>query len=402
MILTLSALSLVLAAAPGCARKGAQGQFKMPPMPVETATVKQEAVAERFATVGSLEAAEQVTVVPEIDGRVESLPFREGGRIAKGGLIAQLDDAQLKADAERADAVVAQRRASYERTKSVVEQQAGSAQDLDDAAAALKVAEADLAVAKSRLSKAYITAPFDGEVGARQVSVGEFMRSGDKITELARLNELRVRFSAPESYLAKLKVGAPVTVTSPAFPGIELHGAIDVIDPVVDEATRAAGIVARVANPEEKLRPGMSADVAVVLSEKPDAIVVPSEAIFAQGDQMLVYVIKPDSTVAPAPLTLGIRMPEQVEVLAGLTAGDKVVRAGHQKLFPGAKVLPMPAGGMGGPPGAGGQGGGAGAGDAGGAPGAGGEKSGAGGGEKSGGSGSGGTASAAPAQGDRQ
>jgi membrane fusion protein (multidrug efflux system) len=418
--LILAGLLPALALASGCGRKGQQGQFKMPPMPVETATVTQEPIAERFAALGTLEAAEQITVVPEIDGRLVSLPFVEGGQIRKGSLIAQLDDDQLKADAARADAVAAQRKASFERIKSIVDQKAGSPQDLDDAAAALKVAEADLAVAKARLAKAHITAPFDGDLGARHASVGQFMRSGDAITELARLNELRVRFTAPERYLAKLKHGAPVTVTSPAFPGTSLEGKIDVIEPMVDEATRAASIVARVANPEELLRPGMSADVTVILSERPNALVVPSAAVFAQGDQLLVYVIKADSTVAPAPLTLGLRLPEQVEVLAGLAAGDRIVRTGHQKLFPGAKVLPLPAGGMGGPPGAGGPGGPGGPGGApaggeggakGGAPGAKpgdpGTKAGAP-GAKAGGSGAkdsagaGGAASATPAQGEQR
>jgi len=93
--------------------------------------------------------------------------------------------------------------------------------------------------------------------------------------------------------------------------------------------------------------------VSVVLSERPDALTVPSEAVFAQGDASLVYVINADSTVTPAPVSLGLRLPDVVEVTAGLQAGARVVRAGHQKLFPGAKVLPLPAGGppAGGPPG---------------------------------------------------
>jgi membrane fusion protein (multidrug efflux system) len=354
--LALAALVPVLAVAPGCAKKGKQAgaAFKMPPMPVETATVTQEEVADRFATVGSLEAVEQVTVVPEIDGSVVGLPFREGGRIAPGDVIAKLDDSQLKADADRAEAVVGQRQASFERIKTIVEQKAGSPQDLDDASAALKVAQADLALAKARLAKATIRAPFEGVVGARLVNVGQYLHAGDAITNLARLNELRVLFSVPERYLGTVKVGSPISVASQAFPGRSLEGAIDVISPVVDVTTRAANIVAKVANPEELLRPGMSADVTVVLTQRPSALVIPSEAIFAQGDKLFVDVIKPDSSVVATPVELGIRMPEKVEVVAGLTEGQQVVRTGHQKLFPGAKVMPIPSGGPGGPGGPGG------------------------------------------------
>jgi membrane fusion protein (multidrug efflux system) len=342
---TLLAALLALACGAGCARKAQQGQFKMPPMPVETATVTRETVADRFVTVGTLEAVDQIVVVTEIDAQVIALPFREGGEIRRGGLIAQLDDVQLRAESARAEALRDQRRAALQRVQLVVEQGAGSPQDLDDAQAALKVAEADLTLARARLGKTRVTAPFDGTLGARRVSVGHYLRAGDAITELAGLTELRVRFTAPELYLAKLRQGAPVAVSTPAFPDAMLQGEIEVVEPVVDAGTRSVRIVARLANPGSLLRPGMSADVTVVLSERLDALVVPSEAIFAQGEQQLVYVIKADSTVAPAPLTLGLRQAASVEVLGGLAAGDLVVRTGHQKLFPGAKVLPLPAGG---------------------------------------------------------
>jgi membrane fusion protein (multidrug efflux system) len=99
--------------------------------------------------------------------------------------------------------------------------------------------------------------------------------------------------------------------------------------------------VARDDNPEGRLRPGMSADVSVVLSARENALTVPSEAIFVQGGQSLVYVVGADSTVSTRSVTLGLRQPGSVEIVAGLEAGDRVVRAGHQKLFPGAKVLPV-------------------------------------------------------------
>ena len=344
----LLAALMALAIGSGCARKQQQGQFKMPPMPVETATVTRETVADRFAAVGTIEAVEQIVVVSEIDAQVTGLPFREGGRIDRGGLIAQLDDVQLKAEADRAEAVRDQRRAAFVRVQAVVAQNAGSPQDLDDAQAAVRVADADLAVARSRLAKTRVTAPFAGTVGSRRVSVGHYLHAGDAITELARLDQLRIRFTAPERYLGQLRQGAAVTVTSPAFPDARLEGEIEVLDPIVDAGTRSVHIVAQVANPESQLRPGMSADVSIVLSERPDALVVPSEAVFAQGERQLVYVVKADSTVVAAPLTLGLRQAVSVEVLDGLAAGDLIVRTGHQKLFPGAKVMPIPAGGAGG------------------------------------------------------
>lgn len=343
----LAAALLPLTLASGCGQQGQAGGggFQMPPLPVETATATSGELVDRFTVVGSLAASDAIDVVTEIDAALRSLPFREGQPIAAGGLIAQLDDSELSAQAERARALRDQRQATYSRIAAIVAAGAGSAQDLDDAAATLKVAEAELKLAETRLTKTRITAPFAGVLGARRVSAGAFLRAGTAITELSRYDELRVSFSAPERLLGQLARGAAVSVTTTAFPDSALVGTVDIIEPELDPATRSARVIARLANPGRRLQPGMSATVAVVLAERPEALTLPSEAVFIQGGQMLVYVVGPDSTISPRPLSLGLRLSDRVEVLAGLAPGEQVVRAGHQKLFPGAKVLPLPPGG---------------------------------------------------------
>jgi membrane fusion protein (multidrug efflux system) len=347
----------------GCSRgkqeQGGGGGFSMPPMPVQTADVAAGTVENRYTVVGTLEAADAITVVAEINGRVVALPFREGQPIARGALIAQLDDTELAAEVARAEAQVAQRRSSYDRIRTVADQGAGTPQDLDDADAALKIATADLAMVRARLAKTRITAPFAGITGARKVSVGAYLTGGVPITDLASIDELRVTFTAPERMLAHLQQGSPVTITTTAYPDHVLLGTIDVIDPSLDPGTRAARIMARVKNPDRLLRPGMSADVAVVLESRAQALTVPSEAVFVQAGQPMVYLVQADSTVAPRPVRLGLRETTTVEVLEGLAPGDRIVRAGHQKLFPGAKVMPLPAGGPAGAPAAPPAGGGA-------------------------------------------
>ncbi|HET9887637.1 MAG TPA: efflux RND transporter periplasmic adaptor subunit [bacterium] len=329
----------------GCSKGGANGAggFQMPPTPVEVASVQQSTVSDRFEAVGTLEADEEIRVVAEVQGRIAKLPFEEGSSIKKGQLIAQIDDAEWRAEVERAQAVRNQNQTSYERWKSVVEQKAGAQQDLDDAEARLKVSEAELALAQSRLRKAHITAPFSGVVGARQVSLGEFVDPGVVITDLASMDEMRVTFSVPERFIPDLKRGSHVQVSVTAYPDEKWDGRIDVVEPVIDAQTRNVKILARVPNKEHRLRPGMSANVSATLSERPNALTIPSEAVIAEGDQFFVYLIKPDSTVTRVPLTVGTRQPGSVEVLGQLEPGAMIVRAGHQKLFEGAKVMPIPA-----------------------------------------------------------
>jgi membrane fusion protein (multidrug efflux system) len=328
----------------GCSKQEAGGGgFSMPPTPVEVALAQAQKISDRLEAVGTVEAAAAITVVSEIDAVVIRLPFEEGSALGRGALIAQLDDSQLAAELARAEALRAQGQATYDRIRTIVAQQAGAPQDLDDAAAALKVAEANLALAVARAAKTRISAPFAGIIGARQVSVGSFLRSGQAIGELVDIGEIRVKFSAPERFLSLLSRGAQVAVSTAAYPDHQATGEIIAVEPVLDAATRSARIVARVANPERKFLPGMSANVSVVLSERPEAITIPNEAVFASGNQSFVFALKPDSTVTRVALTLGMRLAEVVEVTQGLAPGVPVVRAGHQKLFEGAKVMPIAA-----------------------------------------------------------
>jgi membrane fusion protein (multidrug efflux system) len=326
----------------GCSDdQSGSGQFSMPPMPVEVATVNLQKMVDQFETIGTIEANEEVTIVSEIDGTVVSLPFKEGSYIKEGDLIAQLDDSQLMAEVNRTQALFDQNKSSFNRIKSIVEQKVGTQQSLDDALASLKVAEANLELAKARLSKTKIVAPFSGTVGARKISIGTFLRTGQEITELANLDQIRVSFSVPERYLSKLKKDVEVNVYSTVYSGYQIKGKIIAIEPVLDSETRNVQVVATVKNPGQKFRPGMSANVAVVLSERPGALTIPNEAVFANGNQSFVYVIKEDSTVGLIPVTLGSQTADVVEVVNGLKEGMQVVQAGHQKLFEGAKVMPI-------------------------------------------------------------
>jgi membrane fusion protein (multidrug efflux system) len=319
----------------------AGGGFSLPPMPVESAVVNEQTVLDRFEAVGTIEADKAITVVAEIDASIISLPYKEGDPIIRGGLIAKLDNSQLKAEADRAAALRDVSKASYDRIKSIVDQGAAAPQDLDDAAAALKVADANLAYAKARLAKTLILAPFDGIIGSRRVSPGAFVRAGQAITDLTQIEEIRVLLSVPERFLAKLKLNSEVTVSTTAYSGYELKGKINVIEPALDPNTRSARIIAQVKNPGGRFRAGMSANVSAVLAERQNALTIPNEAVFAEGDNFFVYVIKDDSTVTRTLLTLGLRLPGKVEVLSGLEPGMRVVRAGHQKLFEGAKIMPI-------------------------------------------------------------
>ena len=356
----LAALAASLLALASCAKGGGPHAFAMPPVPVEVSDVTPQLVREQFRALGSIDADESVQIVSEVSARVLRLPFVEGGPIEAGALIAQLDDGAAAAEAARAEAEQALAQSNASRAEKLFTDGNIARSQLDDARASLQVAAANAAAAKVQLDKTRIRAPFSGMVGRRRVSPGAYVRAGDVITEMARTHVMKVRFSAPERELEHLVRGHRVEVTTPAVPGETFEGEISVIDPIIDPATRTVQIVARVANPHHRLQSGMSGNVAVTLAERPRALCVPDEAVFAEGNQSFVFVVQPDSTVQRVAIELGIRDSSGVEVLSGLTAGARVVRTGHQKLFPGAHVMPIPEGGpagMGAPGGPGAPGG---------------------------------------------
>ena len=319
------------------------GGMQFPPVPVEVALVEPRTVRDGIAALASLEAEDAIEVASEESGIVRELPFTEGRPVARGALLARLDDRELRADADRATALVAQADADARRMRKLFEQKTVSARDLETSETNLKVAQATEALAHTRLDKTEIRAAFAGVVGRRRVSPGAYVKSGDVITELASLDRLRVAFDVPERYASKLRVGTRVDITPAAFPGERFTGSVTVVDPIVNPDTRTLRLVARIPNPNRRLLPGMSANVTATLSERPKALVVPDEAVFAEGAQNFVYVVKPDNSVVRAAVSLGTRDSSRVEILQGLTAGDRVVRAGHQKLFDGARVSPVGA-----------------------------------------------------------
>jgi membrane fusion protein, multidrug efflux system len=339
-----AAVVAVAVLAAGCRDKKAGGPgagAAPPPMPVEVAQATRGDVRETLHALGTIEAAERVKVTAEIDAIVRELPFEEGRIVRKGQVLAVLNDSELRAEAVRAAALRNQAKLTSERFEQLSREKIASPQDRDNAVAALQVADANVRVAQARLGKTRIFAPFSGVVGSRLVSPGAYVRAGDVITELARIDTVKVAFAVPERYLADLRRGAGVTVTTVAFPGKPFTGAVNVVDPILDPTTRSARLTAVIPNPSGELRPGMSADVNAVLAERLQAVTVPDEAVFAEGDRNFVFVIQPDSSVVRRAIRLGVRQPGRVEVIQGLNGGEKVVRAGHQKLFEGAKVAPV-------------------------------------------------------------
>lgn len=309
----------------------------MPPMPVEAVPVKIGAVARTVTAVGTLLSNESVVVRPEVAGRVSEIAFQEGQRVAKGTVLIRLDDSIARATLAQAQASIAFSRAELSRADQLVRQNTGPLRNREQASAKLQADEAAIQLARAQLDKLTLTAPFDGVLGLRKVSVGDFVQAGKDIVNLEAIDTLKLDFRVPEMFLPTVRAGQVLKVQVDAFGGRDFQGEVYAIDPLVDVNGRAVVIRARIANPEGTLRPGLFARVTLTLNIVPDAVMVPEQALVAFGKDQFVFKVL-EGKVAQTRVVTGERRNAEVEITQGLKAGDVVVTAGQLKIRDGAPV----------------------------------------------------------------
>jgi membrane fusion protein (multidrug efflux system) len=330
---------LLVVAAPLAAQNGGGA---MPPTPVEIEKPRVEAVVDNAQAVGSLRANEAVIVRPEVAGRIEAIHFEEGARVGRGDLLFALDGAIARAEVQEWEATVAQSRREAERVSDLIERKLASQSDYDSKRSVLAIDEARLASARTRLAKTEIRAPFAGMVGLRQVSVGEYVNSGDELVSLAQTDVLKLDFRIPETQATRAANGQSVRITADAFPGEVFEGRVYAVDPQVEVSSRSVMLRARLANPGGKLRPGQFVNVQLALAERANALTIPEQALWPQGGKQFVYVVRAGKAEL-AEIKIGKRTAGRVEVQTGISVGDDVIIAGQMKIFPGAPVAPLGA-----------------------------------------------------------
>ena len=314
----------------------------------DTATRVALARAERVpfargvAAVGSLRSDESVVLRPEVAGRIQKLNFTEGAMVKAGQVLVQLDDAIPRAELAQAQANLSLSQSQFKRSEALQKQGFVSQQARDEARSALQSQQASASLARARLDKLTIRAPFDGMVGLRAVSPGDFVSEGQDLAPLVAIDPLKVDFRVPELYLTRLKVGQTLSLRLDALPGDVREGRVLAVSPVVDAGGRSVLLRATVANPDRTLRPGMFARVQLVFNEE-QALVVPETALAPSGENQYVFRVR-DKKAQRVMVTLGERRDGRVEILSGLEPGDDVVVSGLQRVSDGATVEPLPEG----------------------------------------------------------
>ena len=335
----VAVVSLLFVLAPALAQQPGK-----PPaaLPVKAVPAKLARAVIETGAIGSLRADEAIMIRPEIAGRIDRIAFDEGQSVRKGALLATLEAAETRALVASARAQAGLDKQRLERAADLQRKGFISQQALDEMQSNYARSAAKLREDEAKLAKSEIRAPFSGVAGLRQVSEGAFVAAGTDIARLEKIDQLKLDFRVPETYLGQLRPGLALTAAVDAFPQATFPGTIYAIEPAVDEQTRTVLVRARVANPRLRLRPGMFARVQLTLGARENAVWIPEEAIVPRGQDSFVFRVV-DGKAELVPVQTGTRKVGEVEIMKGIAAGDVVVTEGTQRLVPGMQVSIIPS-----------------------------------------------------------
>lgn len=329
-----------------------------PPTPVAAEPARQGPMPRYLDGIGTLTAVREVAVSPEVAGRVEAIAFQAGSSVAEGAPLVQLNDAPEQADLTSYQAAEKLAIANLERTQQLVRRDFATQAKMDENQEALEAARAGIARSQAVIDQKAIKAPFAGQLGLRQVELGQFVSPGNKLVTLTDLTHLYATFTLPERDRSEVAVGQPVELRADAYPGEVFKGEVTAIEPQVDPATRVMRVQATLANPEHRLLPGMFVNARVVLPSVDGVVSVPETAVdrTLYGDSVFVVTEdgkdaegKPAHKAVQTFVETGPLFAGRIAITRGVSPGDVVVSSGQLKLQNGSPVTvaadapPLPA-----------------------------------------------------------
>jgi membrane fusion protein (multidrug efflux system) len=310
---------------------------------VEAVTVEPQPFSVEVALTGQLEAEHEVVMRSELDGVIRTIEFQEGQPVAQGDVLFTMRDEEQRARLSEARAQERLARDVYDRTRTLTSQDISSVARRAEAAAALDEAKAKIALAELNLDRTRIMAPFDGVVGSRLVGPGEWVEPQTPLVPVAAIEKLQLHYLLPEPSIRLAKVGGQVHVRVVAYPDERFPGETFFVSPTVDRATRRLLAKAWVPNDDHRLKPGMFANVDVLVLEKEGVLVVPDSAMIYDRHGTYVWRIDDEGRAEKVPVEIGIRRFSRVEILDGIQAGDRVITAGINKVMAGSALDVRPA-----------------------------------------------------------
>jgi membrane fusion protein, multidrug efflux system len=290
---------------------------------------------------GRIEAVQAVELRSDEQGRITALLFHEGQFVARGASLVRIDDAMLRAQAERADADRDLANQQLARVKRLREQNAATPADLERAEAAARSATAALSLLQLQIARSVVRAPFAGVVGQRFVSLGDYVTSASPLLTLQTVDPQRAVIEVPERHAASLHPGQNVEFTVAAEPGRTFVARVDFIDPVVQTANRTITVKGLARNSDRILKPGMFIEARLATATRQNAVVIPEDAVQPLRTANIAWVVD-KGKASRRVVQLGVRSQGFVEVKSGVSAGELVVVGGLERMGEGMPLFGKP------------------------------------------------------------
>ncbi|MGM4985335.1 MULTISPECIES: efflux RND transporter periplasmic adaptor subunit [Rhizobium] len=322
--------------------------LKAPPQTVSTITAAMSPWQTTLQSIGSFNAVQGANLSAQVQGIVQKIGFQDGQDVKNGDLIVQLLADQQIATLQQYQASAANAQIAYDRDSKLIKANTIAQSQVDSDLATWKAAQAQVASQQALIDQYSIRAPFDGHLGVRLVSLGQYLAAGTAVVTLQSLDPIQFDFSMPQQALSQLKVGQAVTATIDAYGSQTFDGKITAISPLVDSQSRNLTIRATFANPDRRLLPGMFGNVSVVVGEPQNYISLPQTAVTINPYGNVVYIVtdkgngadgKPQLVANQKFVSTGQARGDQIAVTKGLNAGDVVVTSGQLKLNNGSPVI---------------------------------------------------------------
>ena len=319
-----------------------------PPESVSTVTVQEQQWQNTLSAIGSIAAVQGVNVTTEVPGTVVDIKFDPGAVVEKGALLLRLDTSAEEAQLRAAEAQVELAKVNAERERTLRSQQMVSQSELDTAEATLKQNQANADAIRAVIEKKTIRAPFAGRLGIRQVNLGQYLDVGKPIVSLQSLTPVYANFSLPQQELAKLSTGMRVRLTTDTYPGRQFEGKLTAYNPDLDQSTRSITLQATMENADQALRPGMFAQIEVLLPQEDKVLVVPITSVLSAPFGDSVFIVESKETTPGAKPALVVRQQfvrtgrtrgDFITIESGLKPGERIVSAGAFKLHNGSSVV---------------------------------------------------------------
>ncbi len=323
-------------------------KLKAPPQTVSTIDAAMSPWQSVLHAVGSFNAVQGTNLSAQVPGIVQKIAFEDGQDVKKGALIVQLVADQQIATLQQYQAAATNAQLTYDRDSSLIRTRSIAQSVVDSDQANLKAAQAQVLAQQALIEQYSIRAPFDGRLGIRLVTLGQYLASGTSVVTLQSLDPIQFDFTMPQQALSQLKVGQAVTATVDTYGSQGFAGKITAISPLVDSQSRSLTIRASFPNPGDKLLPGMFGSITVAVGEPHDYITLPQTAVTINPYGNVAFVVtdkgsgpdgKPQLVANQTFVTTGQTRGDQIAVVKGLSEGQTVVTSGQLKLSNGTPVI---------------------------------------------------------------